>query len=469
MDDTTNVHNQNVNDLLIENNIIQDVPFNSNLIKSKILELNPKKFIIWFKKYFSLKYNINELLKKDDNFMKDYLSNVVNITKSDILYVPFYFTNKYDFGPMFHADYYLVEVDYELPEEQIKIRLSYSYCVQDIENLFKDTKKWFYENCDDEGSVFDKNFDDFIKDEIIQPSVEDDTDLYLYNIVTKKHSYAMNLIGIQYTKTDEVFEHSLLDYIKQENIDLPFYDYLESIDMNEDNYYGSFLFDVTSDSFLIPLLKDSNLFKFECISSFLIDMYTFDTPSFDVNEFTDYPDVLCSTQEYVFETICSGLSTVMNKTSKEILCDVYDNIFEKERNIENNDEVFLVHYSSDCAKCNDLGDWDEQEGIKFYLFSTNYLNAHLYIIDENDNTKSFFKFDIPMDYYEELKGFDETPVFYKGIEYSVIFKTISSVTRDSGFDCTIFGNSVFLTSENNVEIISFEDIVNSLEKDLQDI
>lgn len=292
----------------------------NNLTKEKLVSKHPSKVINWFKNFFGLKYSgYSDKYNHQNSLINNFLSNIsVNIK---LHYKELLLDNK-------DINIYPVDIDYVLPEYNIKIRLSYKFY----------TKYML-------GSFYEQLF--------ISPGQKDIKEYILNELETKNSSinreismeygdnnhFGICLDGVQFVKDDEEFEKNLSN---------------SGLLINP-----SRVFDVCVNDLTRPILKKHSLFKYSCIEEGIENNivmqeleFNSDIESFDFNE---NKDISFATYKYVFETLNNELVHLMNKTLKEVFCDILVELHKRVQEFTNHSKNIVAAVnemkltSLDCA------------------------------------------------------------------------------------------------------------------------
>lgn len=311
----------------IEKNLIQNIPFDGNLLKNKAIQMNPKKFINWFKKCFKLRYMFFSESYYLDKIEKPINTNI-KIEKSDIIYLSYESSldkrEKGSWNLFIECNFFLVEIDYLIPHQNLKVRLSYSFCIEDLKQVLEKIVP------NDIGrEITPLDFFDYIKQELISPDENDDTIYILFEGTLSDNAFAHSLVGMQFSAIDENFKYSLFDYFKEENFEDSYYDYCVEIDMMDTtNFPEAIIADLNSNPFISEFLKGKDLKKYETIKSAILDL-DIDDESYgspDGTIFNHHKDLVYSLYKYIFTSIDESLPFIMNTNAKNILIDVFKKI-----------------------------------------------------------------------------------------------------------------------------------------------
>ena len=303
----------------LEDGIIQEQSFilpNNMSFNDFIFNKHPSKAINWFKEYFDLKYSGYIDSKNALNtLINDFSSNIkVNIKTSF----------KEQLSTLEEIEKYLIDIDYEILEHKLKIRLSYNLSKDEmIEVLYSplflnsesDIKKYIEEEF--------KNIDSNVNNTISR--------IYDYN-----NYFAIGLKGVQVIKIDEEFETSISDFDNMKEKDFEMFMGLSNITQTLTNpvyAHHNCVNELTK-----HILKKHSLSKFMHIENCIINNpqldkleYKFDC--FDEDEFNVNKDLVFSTYKYVFETLNNELVYLMNKTIKDLYINILVNFEEQIQNI----------------------------------------------------------------------------------------------------------------------------------------
>lgn len=303
----------------LEDGIIQEQSFilpNNMSFNDFIFNKHPSKVINWFKEYFDLKYSGYIDSKNALNtLINDFSSNIkVNIKTSF----------KEQLSTLKEIEKYLIDIDYEIPEHKLKIRLSY--------NLSKDKMIDILYN-----SLFlnsESDIKKYIEDEF--KDVDSSLNKKIWTIYDYNNYFAIGLKGIQVIKIDEEFETCISDFNNMNEKDFEMFMGLSNITQTLTNpvyAYHNCINELTK-----HILKKQSLSKFMHIENCIINNpkldkleYKFD--SLNEDEFNVNKDLVFSTYKYVFETLNNELVHLMNRTIKDLYIDILVNFEEQIQNI----------------------------------------------------------------------------------------------------------------------------------------
>ena len=303
----------------LEDGIIQELSFilpNNMSFNDFIFNKHPLKVINWLKEYFDLKYSgYKDRLNAPNTLINDFSSNIkVNIKTSF----------KEQLSTLKEIKKYLVDIDYEMPEHKIKIRLSYNLSKDEmIEILYSPL---FLNSESDIKKYIENEFKDI--DSNINRTI---SKIYDYN-----NYFAIGLKGIQIIKIDDEFETTISEFDNMKEKDFEMFMGLSDITKTLTNpvcAYNNCINEHTK-----HILKKQSLSKYTYIENYIENNpvlekleYKFDT--FDVDEFNVNKDLTFSTYKYVFEALNYELVHLMNKTMQDLYIDVLVSFEEQIQNI----------------------------------------------------------------------------------------------------------------------------------------
>ncbi len=471
-DDLWDENSDDIFEELRKEGVIQNCSPNQNLIFYCIVKKNPKKFIQWLRDCFNLKFNINKAFENIDNFEKDFIESDFEIKKSDMVYIPSLLTENTSFIPelSIETNYYLAEYDVLVKSKNIKVRLSYSFCSENYNKFIESEKLALEKYCKETEEDF--VFEDYFIGEILEPSENDELSNFLYDETFSENAFAKDLVGIQFCKADEEFKYSLLDYTKVENMDLSFFEFREDSGMIIDSDFFAFnpnyLFDfLTINPDIKDILKDDNLYRFEIIKSYMNNTDFQELEDFyrreDSNSLNHISDINLSLFRYVFETIKEGLTYVLNEKQKELFVEFFKRKFEKAERIIEEEHNITLYEAKVLVKDNKEVE-ENVEHLKVYLFAIDYLNVYMYITDKNKNIETIQKLELSKDYFEELEGYDETPIEYEDERLIATFVPIYAFGKDAK-DISFINDGICIVGEEEIYLESFKTIIKTLESE----
>ncbi|MFY4796876.1 hypothetical protein ACOTVS_10155 [Aliarcobacter butzleri] len=304
----------------LEDGIFQKILYvlsNNMSFKDFLFKKHPSKVIDWFKKYFELEYSGYSNNKNSSNtLVNSFSSNIsVNIKTSYEEQL-----NSYK-----DIEQYLIDIDYEIPEHEIKIRLSYNLTKTELDEIILDSL--FLEN--------ENNIIDYLENEFTEQTSNLNNEIF--SKYGNNNYFAIGLEGVQFAKIRENFETQISCYNKNEDEEdfdkfLEYSNITESL-LNPVNAYNTCVNELTKNilskqflskiSFIEKYIKnnpklDRLEYKFNCVDEF----------EFNVNR-----DITFATYKYVFEALNFELVHIMNSSFIKVLIDIIINTQEKKTSL----------------------------------------------------------------------------------------------------------------------------------------
>lgn len=461
--------------ILKEKFLVQGINFNMGLIREKAISMNPKKFIAWFKKCFDLKYNFFTDFFDAKEYPNRPVNKKIKVSKTNVLYLP----GKLSMGEKvwelmegLETDNYLAEIDFEIPHHKIKFRLSYSFCIDEIEKpLFNEKALHDNYEVEDGGEDYseDKNFLEYASEELITPHLKEGDDFVynMFNSTNYENAFAHSLVGIQFCKSNEEFKCSIGDYFKDNNYKESFYEYLGQIGMIGTTISPDAIFKTwgqdDKEHFMLQLLKESNLNRYECIRS------CFDSIDINDNEdifggyeeigFNYHKDLTYSVFKYVFSSLDESLPYVVDREFKYLFNEVTEKILTRSDYIKENDNILTIYktkFIHELDENDKLG--KKRDDLEMYLFELNPCDIWVLYKDKEKNTSLFEKYNIPQWEFGDIP-YDESRIHYDNKKFLVYFEKEGDIERSEDNDCTIAFGNIFIIDNESIAIGTLESLV----------
>ncbi len=299
----------------LEGIIYQEVPYiitDKQSFRDNLLKKHPSKLIDWFRKYFDLKYSgYSNKYNQDNSLINNYLSNIpVDIKTS---YKELLLEAK-------EIEEYFVDIDYVLSEHNIKIRLSYRFVPDYMVASFNDY-------------LFIEDSKLNIREHILNKINDLKSDVYrqVYLDFGYNNHFGMCLYGVQFAKIKDEFDFQISTYDK--NTDGSFSNYYQQSSVIASMINPAWAFNTSDNELTKDLLKRQSYSRYIGINKGIRktdyipefgDFRCIEDLYFNVNK-----DITFATYKYVFETLNNELVHTMNKTSKEVLADIIEDIHKR--------------------------------------------------------------------------------------------------------------------------------------------
>lgn len=299
----------------LKDTVYQEVPYinkGNQLFSFRLINKHPSKIIDWFRKYFDLKYSgYSNKYNQDNSLINNYLSNITVDIKTSY---------KEQLLEAKEIEEYFVDIDYILKEHNIKIRLSYRFSFDYMIASFNDYL--FIED-----SKF--NIREYILKEINY--LNSDLSRQSHMDFGYNNHFGICLVGVQFSKIDEEFNFQISTYDKKIDGDFSRYYQLSKVSASLVN--PACAFDISVNELTKNLLKKQSYSKYSCIEEGIKNNETiYELHDFRCIEDLDFnvnKDITFATYKYVFETLNNELVHIMNKTSKEVLADIIEDIHKR--------------------------------------------------------------------------------------------------------------------------------------------
>lgn len=327
--ETDTEYSEEVIQNLEEQNLIQKVDYTNALgnVLYHVNTMHPKKFIIWFKNYFNLKYRFFNEHYYFENFMQPINSNI-EIKNSKLIFIPFENTNMLNKGfiedLLVKTGFYLIDIDYIIPNINIQIRLSYSFCEKDL------IEQLYHFNLEEAENF--SNMNKYIIHKLNEKSDYVDTAIDIFDSCLEKNAFTLYLEGIQVKDINKTFDYSIIDFMNEKEND--FYSYLDNVNMRENFISPISPFILFSENEnLLNILKANDFKKYSTINTNILN-YDYENDIEKIGNYYDHDfnhskDITYGVYKYFFNTLDESLIYIMNKNLKEVLAEVFVDLINR--------------------------------------------------------------------------------------------------------------------------------------------
>lgn len=280
-------------------NLIDDlyiISLNITDVINKAYSVHPLEFIQYIVKELDLK-------------CKPFLSN--HISELEILYGNL---DEIDINLKYLAlndGYYIADIDYLVPERNIKIRLSYMFDVKELQKNVLDMKNEFELDTDlsELYSEFESYSDDLFEDEVSE---------FIFSKIPFDYAFAHSLQMIQFGQTDKDFKYSLEELIKEKIPDTCSYSFIDTLEpLNTSTPISKIIEDLLSNDCLSSAINNNAKNNLNKINN-IIDNSIYNIEN---EEYKD--EVVFSLYKYIFDTLDEKLLFTMNERVRKAIAKAY--------------------------------------------------------------------------------------------------------------------------------------------------
>ncbi|MCT7564129.1 hypothetical protein [Aliarcobacter butzleri] len=272
------------------------VSLNITDVVNKAYSVHPLEFIQYIVKELDLK-------------CKPFLSN--HISELEILYGNL---DEIDINLKYLAlndGYYIADIDYLVPERNIKIRLSYMFDVKELQKNVLDMKNEFELDTDlsELYSEFESYSDDLFEDEVSE---------FIFSKIPFDYAFAHSLQMIQFGQTDKDFKYSLEELIKEKIPDTCPYSFIDTLEpLNTSTPISKIIEDLLSNDCLSSAINNNTKNNLNKINN-IIDNSIYNIEN---EEYKD--EVVFSLYKYIFDTLDEKLLFAMNERVRKVIALTY--------------------------------------------------------------------------------------------------------------------------------------------------
>ena len=274
------------------------VSLNITDVVNKAYSVNPLEFIQYIVKELDLK-------------CKPFLSN--HISELEILYgnldeIEIDINLKY---LALNDGYYIADIDYLVPERNIKIRLSYMFDVKELQKNVLDMKNEFELDTDlsELYSEFESYSDDLFEDEVSE---------FIFSKIPFDYAFAHSLQMIQFEQIDKDFKYSLEELITEKIPDACPYSFIDTLEpLNTNTPISKIIENLLSNDVLSSAINDNAKANLNKINN-IIDDSIYDIEN---EEYKD--EVVFSLYKYIFDTLDEKLLFTMNERVRKAIALTY--------------------------------------------------------------------------------------------------------------------------------------------------
>ena len=274
------------------------VSLNITDVVNKSYSVNPLEFIQYIVKELDLK-------------CKPFLSN--HISELEILYgnldeIEIDINLKY---LALNDGYYIADIDYLVPERNIKIRLSYMFDVKELQKNVLDMKNEF--ELDTDLSELYSEFESYSND-----LFEDEVSEFIFSKIPFDYAFAHSLQMIQFEQIDKDFKYSLEELITEKIPDACPYSFIDTLEpLNTNTPISKIIENLLSNDVLSSAINDNAKANLNKINN-IIDDSIYDIEN---EEYKD--EVVFSLYKYIFDTLDEKLLFTMNERVRKAIALTY--------------------------------------------------------------------------------------------------------------------------------------------------